>query len=444
MAFMGGGGEPAGATTIFDREVRYVGNFVRRAPAWQTTVSFDGGHSTTEQLVRSNFGAAATNFTAQTFEDIVARYERQIQNGEITSGDQLMLMINSHGSTTTDQVQTHFIAVTGGTATDLNTLQGARTVSLDRLRRLTQLAEQRGIKLALVDLSCHSGVTQALANSRTCVISSTGPTILGYGANDNVFSARFTDNLRPGRNLEEVFLLARNSTGENSFPMISTPAGRAVQDQLYPLIYRYQTYDHGQTRNRSFTENLERAFTSGSCDAEPAGFQQLLTLVRETEQATNQNFSALRNSLQEYSDFRTGIFDEMRAMGAESARQNRQFCANYRDRNNRQYVQCMNYTGLQALSMDIDASAQYFNNRGEPSDAAFVAILNQVRTWRQQLLAQHPRLTEYQSFIQNYPRREQRTMQLAGRVSQEARRLYSTLYSQQPNTSSNPCRDFVL
>lgn len=47
---MGAGGEPEGPTTIFDNSMRNI-VVLARAPGWQSTVSFNGGHATTERLV---------------------------------------------------------------------------------------------------------------------------------------------------------------------------------------------------------------------------------------------------------------------------------------------------------------------------------------------------------------------------------------------------------
>lgn len=55
--FLGGGGEPQGDTTIFDGEVKRVGSFINSS-GWNSTVSFNGGHAKTEDLIKSKMGKA--------------------------------------------------------------------------------------------------------------------------------------------------------------------------------------------------------------------------------------------------------------------------------------------------------------------------------------------------------------------------------------------------
>lgn len=49
MLFMGAGSEPKDkSTTIFDEEAGNVGKFVSKNKDWNTPISFNGGHATTE------------------------------------------------------------------------------------------------------------------------------------------------------------------------------------------------------------------------------------------------------------------------------------------------------------------------------------------------------------------------------------------------------------
>jgi hypothetical protein len=50
IAVMGGGGEPKGDNTIFDRSITELGNYLEKNPEWVSTVSFNGGHSKTEEI----------------------------------------------------------------------------------------------------------------------------------------------------------------------------------------------------------------------------------------------------------------------------------------------------------------------------------------------------------------------------------------------------------
>jgi hypothetical protein len=54
---IGAGGEPKGPSTQFDSTLSVLGNFSGN-PGWDMTVSFDGGHPKTEELIATKFKKA--------------------------------------------------------------------------------------------------------------------------------------------------------------------------------------------------------------------------------------------------------------------------------------------------------------------------------------------------------------------------------------------------
>src|SRR5690606_31490044 len=109
----------------------------------------------------------------------------------------------------TPSSRTHQISA-GGRATNLLSLAGGSRVNLDRLENLARMAQEKNIKLAILDFSCHSGASLSLANSSTCVIAATGPHSFAYGgASSATFSNAFVNRMAPGKNLEEIYLEAR-------------------------------------------------------------------------------------------------------------------------------------------------------------------------------------------------------------------------------------------
>ena len=50
-----GGGESAGCTTIFDCPISVLGNSLQNAQSCKYAVSFNGGHSTTEEILKNKF-----------------------------------------------------------------------------------------------------------------------------------------------------------------------------------------------------------------------------------------------------------------------------------------------------------------------------------------------------------------------------------------------------
>ncbi|MES2525689.1 MAG: hypothetical protein V4598_01325 [Bdellovibrionota bacterium] len=443
VAFLGGGGEPQGSKTIFDQDVKRFGNFVERMPGANVTVSFNGGHSGTEGKLAENFPASPnTPFTATNFEALVSRYESDIQAGRINSADQLMLYIDTHGAEQSPGGQTtHNIATTGGSIANFDNLAGARSVSLDRLRNLTTLAEARGIRLAIIDVSCHSGASQSLANSKTCVISATGPRHYGF-AGSGTFSSNFINRMRPGRNLNDIFHSVRDDSADTDFPMISSPAGKDVQDQIYPLLTRF-LYDYERNSPSKLRGDIINSISTNSCEQENESLATLINLLNNVENVTNENFRRLREAVSEYQVLRTTMQNQLRGMITNPVlTESRQFCHGGR---------CFTYSGKEVIAMDIPAAVAVANQAGvnTPSQAAFYQswanTLNQLAPWKAQLLA-NPAVANFPNYFHNYPDLERQSERLARRISKEERRLYREMHEQASASDQrpNPCKDFRL
>ena len=105
----------------------------------------------------------------------------------------VIIVIDTHGADKEDNQSeiSHHVAVNS------RDLKQTETISLDELKVLTQLAKEKGIKLGIIDFSCHSGHTISLANDNTCIISATGPKHYGFSS----FSDNFLSEMKNGGNL---------------------------------------------------------------------------------------------------------------------------------------------------------------------------------------------------------------------------------------------------
>lgn len=211
---LGGGGEPEGATTIFDDTLKNLGSFSRNS-GWKPTVVFNGGHKTTEVLAKQAGGGKNLPATTDNLNKQIELFKQKIQKGELKKGDQLMISVATHGLEAAPPFETHAVSSKNG------------TFNMDRLKSLRDLAEKKGVKLAIMDFSCHSGATLKLGTDKTCVISAASSNV-GY----NTTGAAIAGNLRSGRNLEFAFLGARSSEKGMSpgTPQISTEAGRKTYE----------------------------------------------------------------------------------------------------------------------------------------------------------------------------------------------------------------------
>jgi hypothetical protein len=167
LYFFGGGGEPEGPTTIFDKDINILSRFSNnKSTTWKTNYSFNGGHKKTEAQLRSKLGKANTlgRFDEANFQQAINDLENKLESGKLKSGDQLILIIDTHGTKNSSEEKTHLISLSPSESTKLKTSSEAKKISIDKLEKISNLAAKKGVKLALVDLSCFSGSTLKIAN----------------------------------------------------------------------------------------------------------------------------------------------------------------------------------------------------------------------------------------------------------------------------------------
>lgn len=212
--FLGGGGEPAGTSTIFDPALENFADFSLRTN-WKMNVLFDGGHSESEKTASLVTGGKNKSATVQNLNNEINSYIQRMQSGDLKAGDQLLVQVASHGATNKPGQSSHSVAALDG------------DFDLDSLKKLRDLAEKKGVKLAILDYSCYSGSSIGLATDKTCVMSVATPDNLGYASSGSEISK----NLKPGENLEDVFIKSRTSQlGNPGLPQISTEAGRKAYE----------------------------------------------------------------------------------------------------------------------------------------------------------------------------------------------------------------------
>lgn len=458
--FMGAGGEPKGAKTIFDRQARAMGGFTQKAD-WQTELTFNGGHSTTEAVLTDTFGKKGiTNkpFTEASYNQLIQDYEEKITKGEITNGDQLMLVISTHGAHNNGKEKTHQISVTGGEIEDFNSGAGSITVPMDKLENLTKLAEQKGIKLAIVDLSCHSGNAIPLNNSKTCVVTATGPNHYGYGGDGNAFTNKLLESFQQGKSLEEVFINARKNYDDRSFPMISSPVGLDVNTELYdpltPYLYNYdEKFD-------KFSPYITQEAAKGEACKSPEQFQDLMNLIADVESvkkaAKNAKFSSkdarkLRESLKSYYDIMTGLRTNLQSLNLPDLKPREKFCAKY-EISGGKVETCIEYSLSEVMTVDLAWLEKHYQTQIAKNDSnkdmmtASLDFIPQIKARREALIAANPDLAKQATFFKDQKDLEQKTTQLANTIADASRALYQSLYRQKASTDTrpNPCKDFIL
>ena len=450
MLVIGGGGEPNKPNTIFDNELQNATNFIKRSN-WQSRISFNGGHRQTEAIAQSfaaKSGGQNSSFTSENYEALISEYERKIKSGQIKSGDQLLLMISSHGSVNTRNQKTHYISTSTkdkSGLTNYSTLAGSATVSLDRLESLTKLAADKGIKLGILDFSCHSGVTQKLANKNTCVISSTGPNHFAWGGNQLTFAAKFTQNMRSGKSLEDVFLEAVKDKSETSFPMISSNHGNEIQNAMYPLISPYLHDTRSDITTAKMKLFYNEKYSEDRCENLNSDYQELISFTHDIENITsNTNYSKLRTLLSEYNGLQQGIIQSVKVMNSKhNLAKEENFCATSHG-----LKTCMIYSLGEILNIEVDQMMSLINRQmrsakgsEQKSLASRLSIYQKIKTRKAQLLSDSS-LRSAKSFWDqgSYLKK---TQQLANDIAQESQMAYYQTYNtlRKEEGSKGPCAE---
>jgi hypothetical protein len=470
---LGGSGDPAGASTIFDPSLSKMGDYFlakqQLGELGQSSVNFNGGHSATDAIKNTRFQNAGKiqDFTTDTYKNEVMRFKAMMQNNSVIKpGEQLLVYINSHGgaqaATDDPKTGTHSIAVGEGTITNTTTAEGADLTSVDQVAQLKAVAAKFGVKLAIVDLSCHSGNTQNLADSNTCVVSATGRNHFAYTAGG--FNGSFTGNMQPGETLESAFLKTRSEDTAADFPMISSPESKLIEEQIYGLMGPYLQYRGspneltGAVADKLTDDLIKNASSPQAACVKNYSFEQLNKLLTDLEKASLisrkafsfQNsdssllYKDLKNALKEYKNVQDQLTLQFKNIHAEKL-------------NNIEAIPPSNhYTWAELLSTDFAKNIAYNQDKIDhdqtlsKEDRDFyrrvIAIYDQANTIKAKVIRENPNLAGYKNIVANFDQGQEKTIDLAGKVALLEKKLFDRLYRKyaRENSQSNPCRDFKL
>lgn len=463
---LGGGGEPQGDSTIFDSNLEYISKFVKESN-WKTFVSFNGGHKKTESILSNNKNwADKGQFTFNTYNSILKDIKNKLLNGELKNGDQLMILVQSHGAKNLNEIS-HSIALAGKEAVDKNTLSGSDKISLDTLIPIIQLAKEKGVKLALIDQSCHSGNSLKMTNSNTCIISASGENHFSYlrsnntfpGFSSNEFIDTFNENLLTGRNLEQIFLLARKAGTSPDFPMITTPEGGEIQSMLYELITPYLYYNINEESKKLDDLYSVEKIAEISCTLAKK-FNDLMGIISNVEKIkplalSLDDFKDLRSDLTEYRTYQVDYESSYKKLNNISNQIRENISGKYPEEN-----EYLNQTDVfTIMNGNYDSSIAYFQSIYSQSTdktmrTKWLAVIEDLK--KKKSLAQAIRenlekisardkkhISEHKKMLEaSY--HEDKIYKLTNKISEKIKIIYDELYQRNKRPMTNPCRDFAL
>lgn len=446
LIYMGAGGEGKKDSTIFDPSIQNMANYVAKSPELKISVALNGGHSKTEKIIESSFlnAVSKTSFLASDYKRLIDSYKSKLEKNEITSGDQLLIYIDSHGAENTGPSKSHTIATSEGAPTNLDSLTGSTTVDLDELIILKDLAKSKGVKLAILDMSCHSGNTQNLADENTCVISATGPKHYGYAS----FSTNFSAAMKKGKTLEDIYLEVRAQDTTPALPMISTQAGEEVTKFLYQRITPFLYYF--DATNDKFTPFLEKG-SPIQCQEfiqDLESVEKLLTSTKNIlgfkKKHKSIDIKVLKRLILKYENSYNELKAEMKMLDTQRLKKVESFKSS---------TQSANYTWKELITTDFKLFINNMQLRLTAEKVPYnqdlikglISVYEQAETKKNILLKTMPDLRDLSLKEAAIKAKMSSQYAQAAAIGTEERKLYSALYkSYQSSLTPNPCRDFKL
>lgn len=217
--YFGGGGEPQEKKeTMFLDDLKDFNQLLKNK-SWSPIVLHNGGHPVDDAWIKQSMPKATSPFNKKELDKTLKDAEDKIQSGQIKPGDQMMIIITTHGLPNDGSEVTHQIAVNDG------------DVSVAKLQQVKELAEKKGVRLAIIDTSCYGSESLTLASDKTCVISMSDQT-----TSNSLDGHTFFEGLGAEKNLEDAFLEGRTKADiSTAQPQISTETGRFLRNKLKAL-----------------------------------------------------------------------------------------------------------------------------------------------------------------------------------------------------------------
>lgn len=224
MYYFSGGGEPLSKdSTQFDPELDLLSD-VQKSRNIELDIYFNGGHKSSEANLKNLFPTKSQALTVSNFKNAINDLGTSVST--LSKDDQVVIYISSHGDARNyDSQQSHSISCGPG--------EKAPRCNLDDLSKTIDKLNAKGVKVAIIDMSCYSGSSiESLKRKNVCVISATKKDSVGYAQT----SRDLLSEIKNGGSLEDIYLRARKKFPNQA--QISSQAGVTTKEYLDLLFYR--------------------------------------------------------------------------------------------------------------------------------------------------------------------------------------------------------------
>lgn len=460
LVYMGGGGEPDGNSTIFDQHISSIGKVTSKSK-WTYEATFNGGHSKTENLLKKSFPnpvSPITDFNRSAFNKIISETKIKLSSGTLNKDDQLIIIIDTHGAQRESEL-THQISLSGKTnSLNYNTLEGSLRTDLDELQEIVKLSESRGVKLAIVDLSCHSGSTLNLVtknNKNTCIISSSGPEHFGYTGGGS-FTNNFINNLsKDNISLEEAFLEARRGSKDAAYPLINTQNSELAKSEFYRLISPYLNSQIASNLGKLHEQVLMMNDPINQC-VRQSQFDSLIQKLNELDNLSGKAFQAkngLIEDLKEYHNLQLQMLHESKKLGVDKLKEIESFKSiEINPKTNTPYFNLkLTWGELASIDKNVFTSSSTKNLEKNKNDADFPQrkmamdkTLAQIFTKIDAIHKQYPNLKNSYASSLEFSMKVKDTFSLSEKIGKKEKQIYDAIYHSIEKESNHPCQQIKM
>lgn len=465
---MGGGGEPlSNPGTQFDTSLENAADFYKdNSENYTTIINFNGGHIKTDKIIDTNFKGAVIKpgFSAENYKAIVNELIEKLKSDPplIDRNQKILLFINSHGAEAKKDQQTHNVSASSSELVDMSE-KGLNSIDLDSLSELSKLAELRGVKLGIIDASCHSGNSLSLGNSKTCVITGSGPNHFAFTNFGDAIAAA----LKKGKNLEEAYLEARKKVEGEGFPMISSIAGQQTQQTLYPLLTPYM-YFHGEYRGMPLDKidkylfNVDAGELICKRDKQFIALQKLIDLAEKVNAFESKGFfgfkkiegkidlAPLREKLLSYKKTQDDYLTRIKEIDLSTLDKKEDIFTDYYPRGenltSHKDLLITDYEKIIKLKKEALLDPSLTASKTEELKKLLI-FFERSQEIKSELLVKYPQYAQRAKILEEIKKDEKITSKIASGITKEAHKAYTAYYealSRENSENANPCKDFVL
>jgi hypothetical protein len=293
-------------------------------------------------------------------------------------------------------------------------------------------------------------------------VAASGPLHYAY----SIFGAAFAKKMNKGKNLEDLFLETNKEIGGAGFPMISTPAGSIVQDEIYPYLTPYMYY-HEEYRGMAL-DKIDNYIKDNSTpelvckrNEDYNKLNSILTFVQQMSSVNARTgelinpieLSKLKKKIAEYKETQDSYFKKLSQLDLRTLDKTEAISTP----DGKLKAQ---YTHRELLSTNyafyIDNKKQMLkdsslSDKKREQALGMIEFYKACEATRARVMREYPQYEAQEKIMKKLRKDDDVGQRIAHEIMKEANTAYTTYYklkekelNKLAKREPNPCKDFVL